>query len=86
MALTPKQREVLAKCWKQSPGKAWEPRGGTNIPIIKAFVEAGYLRIVDGRCGFEAFKDSMVTWTEAGTVAMEATMKAKEAAEWEVAV
>jgi hypothetical protein len=64
--LTEKENEVLAKCWETTKGKAWEPKGGTNHPFIHKFVAEGFVRIVDGRCGFEAFKDVMVEWTEAG--------------------
>jgi hypothetical protein len=71
--LSEKQMEVLRECWRRSPGKAWEPQGGTATPLIRKFIEAGYLRAVDGRCGFEKFKDSMVTWTEAGKAAMSQT-------------
>lgn len=40
------------------------------IPIQR-YVNAGYLDIVDGRCGFEAFKQTHVTWTQAGRRVME---------------
>ncbi len=48
---------------------AWEPADPRH-PVINQLVEAGYLRRVHGRCGFEAFKESMVKWTEAGRVAV----------------
>lgn len=70
MALTDADRRTLNECWRRSPGKAWEPRGGTDTPIIRRFVAAGYLRVVDGRCGFELLKDAMVTWTDAGRAAL----------------
>lgn len=68
--LSERDMATLRECWRRSPGKAWEPNGGTSSNIIRRFVDAGYLRIVDGRCGFERFKDAMVTWTEAGRSAL----------------
>lgn len=76
--LSEKQMEVLRECWRRSPGKAWEPNGGIKTPLIQSFIEAGYLRTADGRCGFEKFKDSMVMWTEAGKAAMGGTEITKE--------
>jgi len=61
--LTDREFEILKKCWRHSPNQGWEPRGGTNTPNIRKFVEAGYLRVVDGICGFERLKNVMVTWT-----------------------
>lgn len=69
--LTDKELSTLKECWKRSPNKGWEPKGGANTPYIKKFVEAGFLKVADGRCGFEKIKDAMVTWTEAGRKAME---------------
>lgn len=62
--LTDAEFEIVKKCWRHSPAQAWEPRGGTRTPNIRRLVEAGYLRVVDGICGFERLKDAMVTWTE----------------------
>lgn len=68
-------RKTLRKCWERSPGKAWEPKS-INDPRGRGFIDwavgAGYLRIVDGRCMFERLPNSMLDWTEAGRLVMEA--------------
>ncbi len=61
----------LEKLWRRTSGKGWEPASGTQNPLIQSAVKKGYLRIVDGRCGFERFKDSHVVWTEAARTALE---------------
>lgn len=61
----------LEKLWRMSEGKGWEPKGGTDLPLIQSAVKKGFLRVVDGRCGFERFKDSHVVWTEAARTALE---------------
>lgn len=63
--MTEADANLLAKCWEKSGGRAWEPRDPKS-PFFDRMIEAGYLRREDGRCGFEAFKDSHITWTEAG--------------------
>ena len=45
--------------------KGWEPRDPTT-PVIGELVSAGLLHRTDGRCGFEAFKDSFVVPTPLG--------------------
>lgn len=70
MKLTERELSVLRTCFERFGAKGWEPRGGTNTPIIRKFVETGYLKIIDGRCGFERLKDAMVTFTEAGRTAL----------------
>jgi hypothetical protein len=70
--LTPKDHQVLTTCFERAEGKAWEPKN-PNHPFLERAIEAGYLRRVDGRCGYELFHLSMVTWTEAGRIAMEAS-------------
>nr|WP_312970655.1 hypothetical protein [Brucella intermedia] len=70
MKLTEREMSVLRTCFEQFGAKGWEPRGGTNTPIIRKFVETGYLKVIDGRCGFERLKDAMVTFTEAGRQAL----------------
>lgn len=49
-------------------GKSFEPRD-PGSPKVAELIEAGYVRRVDGRCGFERFKDSMLVWTDAGKAA-----------------
>jgi hypothetical protein len=61
---------TLKKCWEISQGKAWEP-ANTKHPFFERMTEAGFLRIVDGRCGFEAIKDALADWTPAGQLAMQ---------------
>lgn len=45
--------------------QAWEPTIGNKSPIVCDLVEAGYLRRVKMRCGFEAFGEVGIMWTEA---------------------
>jgi hypothetical protein len=66
---------LLAECWKRSEGRAWEPPRIKGNPFFDWAVKEGYLRVVNGRCGFEAFKDSMVTWTDAGRTALSSHRK-----------
>lgn len=65
---TEKMSGYMARLWDRTGGKAWEPPN-TKHEIIEWGVANGYLRRVDGRCMFERFKDSHVTWTEAAKVA-----------------
>lgn len=62
-------REALEKLWNATGGKAWEPPDPQH-PKVLELLAAGYVRRVDGRCGFERFKDSMLTWTDAGRAAL----------------
>lgn len=57
---------------------AWEPANPKH-PVVVQLVDAGYLKRVDGRCGFEAFKESMVKWTDAGRAAVEARIQNADA-------
>lgn len=68
---TDKEMRTLKKCFVLGKGKAWEPPSGTKTEFFAKCVSAGYLQIVDGRCGFELIKDAMVTWTEAGKIAIQ---------------
>lgn len=70
--LSARELAILDKCWTLSDGKSWEPPSGTSFPLIQRFVAAGFLVVVDGRCGFEALKDAMVRWTQAGRLVMAA--------------
>lgn len=60
----------LKKLFERSGGKGWEPPCGAKDPNITELVRRGYLKIVDGRCGFERMKDAMVIWTDAGRSAL----------------
>lgn len=52
----------VLQLWERSGGKSWEPPDPQNKHVIW-LIDNGFVRRVDGRCGFEAFKDSMLTWT-----------------------
>lgn len=69
--LTQKDREQLLILFEKSNGQAWEPPA-PNYPWLVKLIDAGYLKRCDMRCGFEAFKDSGVTWTQAGRDAIAA--------------
>lgn len=75
--MSEKRLAILLKCFVNYDGRGWEPKD-TNAPTILWAIEEGYLKRADGRCMFEAFKDSHVTWTLAGRQAME-SRAAKEA-------
>lgn len=60
-----KDFDSLRKLFERTGGKAWEPPT-PNYPWIVKMIEAGYLRRCDMRCGFEAFKDAGLTFTDAG--------------------
>lgn len=64
-----KDMDVLSLLWGYTKGKAWEPKDPRGA-FFDRMIAAGYLKRVDGRCGFEAFKDSMIAWTDAGRAAM----------------
>lgn len=68
--LTEKQFAALRRAYRESGGKAYEPRNITG-PSVKLAIAAGYVRLVDGRCGFERLKDAMLDWTDAGRKALE---------------
>lgn len=69
MTISDKDMALLQRCWTLGKGKTWEPADPFN-PFIVRMVAAGFLWRSDGRCGFEAFKDSFVNWTDAGRLAM----------------
>lgn len=64
-----KKMSILRDLWKQTGGKAWEPKD-PSLPLFDEWIKAGYVRRCDMRCGFEAFKDAGIAWTEAGKAAM----------------
>lgn len=55
--------------WERSKGKAFEPVQHDSKGVLW-LIENGFMKRVDGRCGFEAFKDSMLAWTPAGRAAL----------------
>jgi hypothetical protein len=73
--LNAKDREHLVILFEKSNGQAWEPPA-PNHPWLVKLIDAGYLKRCDMRCGFEAFKDSGVTWTQAGRDAIAAMKEA----------
>ena len=54
--------------------KGWEPPDIESAPIAWG-VREGYLRVVNGRCGFEIIPNSFVVWTDAGKRVMEILKK-----------
>lgn len=60
---------ILRDLFEKVGGEAWEPKNPRHA-FIARMVEAGFLRRLDGRCGFEAFRDSHVGWTAAGLAAV----------------
>jgi hypothetical protein len=75
--LGPTEIGLLGRIYEKTGGAAWEPRSGTHTPFFDRAIAAGYVRRVDGRCGFERFKESHIAFTQAGHAAL-ATHPAKE--------
>ena len=67
--LRAKYIDALKKLFAKTNGQAWEPLNFDH-PFMKWSIKEGYLRRVDGRCGFELLKDQMVDWTDAGKAAL----------------
>ena len=67
--LRQRDQRWLKQLWEKTKGKAWEPPD-LRHDFFERMIAAGYLKRVDGRCGFEAFKDAMIAWTDAGRAAM----------------
>lgn len=61
----------LRDLWVRSRGVAWSPRDPTG-PGVLALLAGGWVRRVDGRCGFELIPDAMLEWTDAARFAMRA--------------
>jgi hypothetical protein len=55
----------LRTLWEKTGGRAWEPPA-PGYPWIVRMIEAGFVRRVDMRCGFEAMKDAGLAFTDAG--------------------
>jgi hypothetical protein len=70
MAISDYDMRNLREMWRRTKGEAWEPQNPKH-ELLDRLIAAGYLKRVDGRCGFEAFKDAMIAWTEAGRAAMQ---------------
>lgn len=62
--------DQIRRVWKMFGRRAWEPVNPQSN-AIKHYVENHVLERVDGRCGFEAFKDSHVKFTEIAPLFME---------------
>lgn len=56
--------------WRNTKGSAWEPPQPNSKGVLW-LIENGFAVRVDGRCGYERFKDSMLKWTLAGRLACE---------------
>jgi len=59
----PPSTEQLAKLWRATGGKAWEPPS-LHHPSAVALVNGGWAKVCTMRCGFEAF-DTGLQWTDA---------------------
>lgn len=55
---------AIRALWLKTNGSPWEPPN-PNDKRVTALIAGGWLRRVDGRCGFEAMKDSMLAFTDA---------------------
>jgi hypothetical protein len=60
----------VERLWARTAGKSFEPREPSH-PFVLRMIEAGFVKRVDGRCGFERFKDSHLEWTPAAKAALE---------------
>jgi hypothetical protein len=65
----PITRKALRKLYGLTAGRSWEPPDPNQAMVLRLIAQ-GYIRRTDGRCGFERLKDAMVTWTEAGHMAL----------------
>lgn len=70
MSMSAKDIRMLTAIFEKSGGSPWEPKDYRH-PFILSAIDAGYLKRVDGRFGFERFKDSLLTFTDAGRLAIE---------------
>lgn len=73
---TEKDLDHLAIIFEKTKGEAWEPPS-PNYPWLTRMVAAGFLRRCDMRCGFEAFRDSGLTFTDAGRIVLHLRAAAK---------
>lgn len=69
MTISDYDRRNLNEMWRRTKGEAWEPQNPRH-ELLERLIAAGYIKRVDGRCGFERFKDAMIAWTDAGRAAM----------------
>ncbi|RUW56824.1 hypothetical protein [Mesorhizobium sp. M8A.F.Ca.ET.021.01.1.1] len=63
--MSDREVEIMVGLFRQTGGKSWAPLNPQHA-LFDKMIEAGYVRRVDGRCGFEMIKDAIITWTEAG--------------------
>lgn len=69
--LTVIRSDSLRRIWRETGGRPWAPRNPTG-PQVALFVATGWVRRIDGRCGFERLPEAMLEWTVAGKFAMRA--------------
>jgi hypothetical protein len=69
IAVVSKDIQSLAVLLEKTGGKAWEPPA-PRYPWIVKMIDAGFLKRCDMRCGFEAFKDTGLRFTDAGILAL----------------
>jgi hypothetical protein len=60
---------IIRKLWGLTKGKSWEPPNPRS-QFVEKLIQGGWVKRVDGICGFERFKDSMLAWTDAGRAAL----------------
>jgi hypothetical protein len=51
------------RIWRRTGGLSWEPPDPRH-PLILELISEGYVKRVDGRWGYERFKDSHLAWTD----------------------
>jgi hypothetical protein len=72
--------KLLERLLQRTGGEAWEPPD-PRADRFDTLIAGGYLVRCDMRCGFEAFRDSGVRWTDAGRRAIEARVALRRADE-----
>lgn len=65
----PIPRAFLRDLYARTGGKPFDAASDEN-PTFRRLREQGYIRLVDGRCGFERIKDGLAQWTEAAHTAL----------------
>lgn len=59
---------VLRTIFSRTGGRPFEPNDRRH-PMIARAIAGGYLRWVDGRCGFERFRNSHLAFTDSALLA-----------------
>lgn len=63
--------ESVRRLYGKTEGKSFEnhPSSAKGEEHIRDLIAEGWLKKVDGRCGFEMIKDGMLKWTPAAHAA-----------------